>query len=350
MSSSTPLADSISRTTFSLGESATSVYEAEAKEAAKKAQIKKDASEQLLKQSINSTVSAKSSQLGSTVTDIISGVVKGNTTDLLGGPVDLVNFALSSVGVPTSSKPFMGADWWRDKTGQQAQSKDSLTETVASFISPAGLVKAGAAGAIKLGALTKAGVSIGMAGTLAQPSVTKLPAEIFKATETISPSGVSGVNSVSEVSDILSSLDRTKLIGTPKGARFGTLAPEATSGTTGSEAILNTRSLPRSADATAPRFDPHAKLTVKDILPGASPELHSIPVVFDPTLYDKGKYTTGLEKPKDFYAAPAYRGITLGYFSSSQQAQAELLKQLEAASPTGTHTLKASGTSSYLSK
>lgn len=345
-------ADSISKTTFNLGETTTSVYEAEAREAAKKAQIKKDASEQVLKQSIDSAVSAKSSQLGSTITDIISGVVKGNTVDLLGAPVDLVNFALSSVGVPTSSKPFMGADWWRDKTGQQAQNKDSLTETVSSFISPAGLVKAGAAGALKLGTLTKAGVSIGMAGTLAQPAVTKLPAEIFKATETISPISASASASkvASGVSDILSSLDRAKLVETPKGVRFGTLAPEvqSTKGTTGSGAILGGASLPRSSDATAPRFDPHAQLTVKDILPGVSSELHSIPVKFDPTLYNKGKYTTGTEKPKDFYSAPAYRGITLGYFSSGEQAQVELLKQLEAASPT--HTLKAAGTSSYTTK
>jgi hypothetical protein len=39
------------------------------------------------------------------------GALNEGIADTFGQPVDLVNYGLKAIGVPTSTKPFMGSDW-----------------------------------------------------------------------------------------------------------------------------------------------------------------------------------------------------------------------------------------------
>jgi hypothetical protein len=73
------------------------------------------------------------------------GFVKGNTTDTLGAPVDLINEAIIrpaanilGLGDKVSDKPVGGSKYLREKFGQAAED-ENLAETVGSLVSPGGI-------------------------------------------------------------------------------------------------------------------------------------------------------------------------------------------------------------------
>lgn len=83
------------------------------------------------------------------IPEMAAGSIKGNTVDLLGLPVDIVNNVLDVVGLK-SAKPIGGADHLRELFGQKSTSEDTPAEVGGSFVSPAGAAKAMVVGAARL--------------------------------------------------------------------------------------------------------------------------------------------------------------------------------------------------------
>lgn len=73
--------------------------------------------------------------------ELLTGVLKAGTTDLAGGPVDLVNMALKAVGVPVSDKPVGGSRYLREKLGQNTEDASAI-ETIGTMVNPQGAAKA----------------------------------------------------------------------------------------------------------------------------------------------------------------------------------------------------------------
>ncbi len=70
----------------------------------------------------------------------ISGVVRGNTVDTLGLPIDLINTALSPLGLD-SKKPVGGSAFFRELFGQPPE-PSNIPELLGTLVSVGGLTKA----------------------------------------------------------------------------------------------------------------------------------------------------------------------------------------------------------------
>ena len=119
--------------------------------------------------------------------DYIKGMIKGNTIDVIGAPVDLaaipVNTALKLVGQPEIKAPVGGSVHLRKLVGLEPDR--NLAETTGSFISVGGAVKA-LAGADKSLAILGAAITMAREKELTQFSelerLGKSPKEMFAAT------------------------------------------------------------------------------------------------------------------------------------------------------------------------
>jgi len=92
-----------------------------------------------------SNLKADIQRVGSLFTsDTFKGFVQGNTSGILGAPIDIVNTLISPVtkrlGVYTPT-PVGGAQSWRNLMGQGQGEDDNIQKTYGSLFSPAGAVK-----------------------------------------------------------------------------------------------------------------------------------------------------------------------------------------------------------------
>ena len=73
-------------------------------------------------------------ELGTNLEDMLRGFVAGNTTDMLGFPVDAVNSALGAVGIPVGNAPVGGSDWLRTQFNMPKQAEESAASMLGSLI------------------------------------------------------------------------------------------------------------------------------------------------------------------------------------------------------------------------
>jgi hypothetical protein len=81
-------------------------------------------------------------KLTGALTQIFTGAVRGNTTDLLGTPGDISHSIASAVGLPVNKDSPIGSNVVRSKLGIQPTEEDSLGNFLGSFMG-AGAVKSG---------------------------------------------------------------------------------------------------------------------------------------------------------------------------------------------------------------
>jgi hypothetical protein len=91
---------------------------------------------------------AESEELTSRVTDFITGVLKGTTTDFVGAPVDIINTVLSAVGLG-SKKPIGGSANLREVLGQSAEDRSGY-ETAGTLLNPENALKSMIVGAARI--------------------------------------------------------------------------------------------------------------------------------------------------------------------------------------------------------
>lgn len=93
--------------------------------------------------------------MGTAVADFLKGALLGNTTDLVGAPVQILGDALNAVGVPVGPKPVGGTNWLREKLGQKQPTDESLAQTLGSLVGmpdpQSAVTLAGLAGALRKG-------------------------------------------------------------------------------------------------------------------------------------------------------------------------------------------------------
>ena len=93
-------------------------------------------------------------ELGTNLEDMLRGFVAGNTTDLLGFPIDAVNSALGAVGIPVAQAPVGGSDWLRAQFNLPKQADESAASMLGSLIgvpSPADMKALVGLGGIMMG-------------------------------------------------------------------------------------------------------------------------------------------------------------------------------------------------------
>lgn len=129
------------------------------------------------------------SELLTAMRSYATGVVKGNTADTLGTPVDLVNEAISPVTKPLglySSDPVGGSKSFRRLLGQKVEDAN-IAETAGSMLSVGGAAKAMIVGAGRLGKAN----AFQEADLMAEFATGKKasPAELFQKTGVYEESG-----------------------------------------------------------------------------------------------------------------------------------------------------------------
>lgn len=93
-------------------------------------------------------------ELGANLKDLLQGFVAGNTTDVIGFPVDAINSAMEAAGIPVSAAPIGGADWLRTQFNLPKQADESIAATLGSLIgapSPADMKALVGLGGIMMG-------------------------------------------------------------------------------------------------------------------------------------------------------------------------------------------------------
>lgn len=94
-------------------------------------------------------------EAGQSLEDFLKGAILGNTTDLVGAPVQILGDALNALGVPVGTKPVGGTNWLREQLGQTQPENESLAQTLGSLVGmpdPQSLASAlGLVGAIRRG-------------------------------------------------------------------------------------------------------------------------------------------------------------------------------------------------------
>ena len=83
------------------------------------------------------------------IKEVVSGAVKGASTDLAGAPVDIINTVLGAVGVPVSKEPIGGSKSLRRLAGVGVEDA-SLFETAGTFLNPENAAKAMIIGAARI--------------------------------------------------------------------------------------------------------------------------------------------------------------------------------------------------------
>lgn len=133
--------------------------------------------------------------------EMIAGSLKGNTTDLLGLPVDMIHTILTSVGIKLP-KPTGGADSIRKLLGIKSTEEDTAGEVGGSLLSPAGAAKAMIVGLGRVA--TKAGVAPEAIAKIQQTARDALQLAGTKA-RVFDSSGAYAVNSDDVIRTVLSS-------------------------------------------------------------------------------------------------------------------------------------------------
>lgn len=114
-------------------------------------------------------MSTTGEELLNAIRSYATGVLKGNTVDTLGAPVDIINEAIIRpiAGSRTSDKPVGGSKYLRELFGVQTTDAN-IAETAGSFLSAGGLAQAMIVAAARLGkvsdtakTLRKGGISEG---------------------------------------------------------------------------------------------------------------------------------------------------------------------------------------------
>ena len=131
----------------------------------------------------------KEQGITATTKDVAVGVIKGNTADLVGTPVDIINTLVSPVtkamGIYTDN-PIGGSKNIRTILGMEAEDKN-IAETAGSMISVGGAAKAMIVSAARLGKVNKA-VDVG--GAIELSIGGKVPmAEIYNKTGAYAETG-----------------------------------------------------------------------------------------------------------------------------------------------------------------
>lgn len=73
-------------------------------------------------------------EAGQSIEDFLKGAILGNTTDLVGAPVQILGDALNALGVPVGTKPVGGTNWLREQLGQAQPENESLAQTLGSLV------------------------------------------------------------------------------------------------------------------------------------------------------------------------------------------------------------------------
>lgn len=73
-------------------------------------------------------------EAGQSIEDFLKGAILGNTTDLVGAPVQILGDALNALGVPVGTKPVGGTNWLREQLGQAQPADESLAQTLGSLV------------------------------------------------------------------------------------------------------------------------------------------------------------------------------------------------------------------------
>ena len=66
--------------------------------------------------------------------DFAKGAVLGNTTDLVGFPVQALGDALNAMGLPVGDKPVGGTNWLREQLNQEQPADESLSQTLGGLV------------------------------------------------------------------------------------------------------------------------------------------------------------------------------------------------------------------------
>ncbi len=93
--------------------------------------------------------------MGTAVADFLKGALLGNTTDLVGAPVQILGDALNALGVPVGPKPVGGTNWLREQLGQAQPENESLAQTLGSLVGMPDPQSAVALGGIMMGPKSK---------------------------------------------------------------------------------------------------------------------------------------------------------------------------------------------------
>ncbi len=114
--------------------------------------------------------------------DFAKGAVLGNTTDLVGFPVQALGDALNAMGLPVGDKPVGGTNWLREQLKQEQPADESLSQTLGGLVGmpdPQSLASAlGLVGAIRRGgdpnlfAWHSTRAPIGIPGQMDHPKIT----------------------------------------------------------------------------------------------------------------------------------------------------------------------------------
>lgn len=70
---------------------------------------------------------AKSQATANPLIEVLSGALRGLTTDTVGAPVDLINMALKAFGAPTAEAPVGGSKWMRKLLDQPQEDSGAAT-------------------------------------------------------------------------------------------------------------------------------------------------------------------------------------------------------------------------------
>lgn len=94
-------------------------------------------------------------EAGQSIEDFLKGAILGNTTDLVGAPVQILGDALNALGVPVGTKPVGGTNWLREQLGQAQPENESLAQTLGSLVGMPDPQSALALGGIMIGPKAK---------------------------------------------------------------------------------------------------------------------------------------------------------------------------------------------------
>lgn len=94
-------------------------------------------------------------EAGQSLEDFLKGAILGNTTDLVGAPVQILGDALNALGVPVGTKPVGGTNWLREQLGQTQPADESLAQTLGSLVGMPDPQSAIALGGIMMGPKSK---------------------------------------------------------------------------------------------------------------------------------------------------------------------------------------------------
>lgn len=94
-------------------------------------------------------------EAGQSIEDFLKGAILGNTTDLVGAPVQILGDALNALGVPVGTKPVGGTNWLREQLGQAQPENESLAQTLGSLVGMPDPQSAVALGGIMMGPKSK---------------------------------------------------------------------------------------------------------------------------------------------------------------------------------------------------